>query len=65
MFIGTVYSVYTSFPRKRESSGRGLNTRDSTQSFQTTSHKITPSLTEQRRGIFRLSLCSVLPAASL
>ena len=29
-----------SFPRKRESSGRGLNTRDGTQSFQTASKTI-------------------------
>ena len=30
-----------------------------------TLHKIAPSLTEQRRGIFRLPLCGVLPASGL
>ena len=28
-------------------------------------HRIAPSLTQQRRGIFRLHLCGVLPAAGL
>ena len=49
-----------SFPRKRESSGRGLNTRDGTQRFQTASEKLSRrahgaklSADERRRGIFK------------
>ena len=48
-----------SFPRKRESSGRGLNTRDGTQSFQTASERLLNPL------CLALTLCLLLLSRAL